>query len=434
MSRFRIPGGIGYQGHYPLGSIEDGTLVRTNSNAPSSFQTSVANAWDDLGYEAKAKIASAGVDVNRLMSVVKAVNRSRAKVVPMLVAELGVRVEELVAGVIPGLLIMLCCVVSTTALGAAAGGALGSFLGGVGAAPGAVLGGTLGFEAGIALLTWLGLAFLVSHVAKDLGIAIDKAIAGLQTAWDAGKQSGAAGDLRIDFAATQLASAVVHLFLSIVNALIAYITKGAATSSVNNVKVAVSEAALAEAIVKINKSKILGKTVGVWFQKNYQAIIEFRSRKTARPSDSPRPLEPAMTPSQIKKIKEESGYRTSENSDGANSGRSVGAAEAIGLETRGLIPAVGTRQIPEGIPDTWRIRATQGEGGVLYYNPKNPNENIRVMQGNPNSPYVNSQGPYARQQNSAGTYLREDGSPSPLPRGGRYDSDAHIPLQRFKVR
>ncbi len=119
---------------------------------------------------------------------------------------------------------------------------------------------------------------------------------------------------------------------------------------------------------------------------------------------------------------------------GANSGRSVGAAEAIGLETRGLIPAPGTRQIPEGIPDTWRIRATQGEGGVLYYNPKNPNENIRVMQGNPNSPYANSQGPYVRQQNSAGTYLREDGSPSPLPRGGRYDPDAHIPLQRFKVR
>jgi Na+/H+-translocating membrane pyrophosphatase len=38
----------------------------------------------------------------------------------MLVAELGVRVEELVAGVILGLLIMFCCVVSTTALGAAA--------------------------------------------------------------------------------------------------------------------------------------------------------------------------------------------------------------------------------------------------------------------------------------------------------------------------
>ncbi len=316
MSRFRIPGGIGYQGHYPLGSIQDGTSVRTNSNAPSSFQYTVANLWDDLTYEAKAKIASAGVDINRLMAVAKAVRRAQPKVAPMLVAELGVRVEELLAGVIPGLLIMLCCVVSTTALGAAAGGALGFLLGGVGAAPGAVLGGTIGFEAGIALLTWLGLAFLVAHVAKDLGTAITKAIDGIKTAWNAGNRNGAALDLRIDFAATQLASAVVHLFLSIVNALIAYITKGAATSSANNVKAAVSEAALAEAIAKINKSKILGKTVGAWFKKNYQAIIDHRSRKTARPSDSPKPPEQTMTPSQVKKLREEAGSQKPPKTNG----------------------------------------------------------------------------------------------------------------------
>jgi hypothetical protein len=314
MSRFRIPSGIGYQSRYPLGSIQDGTLARTNSSSPASFQDSFANAWNDLTHEARAKVASAGVDINRLMAVVKAVNRSRSKVAPMLVAELGVRVEELIGAVIPGLLIMLCCVVSTTALGAAAGGALGFLLGGVGAAPGAVIGGTIGFEAGVALLTWMGLAFLVAYVGKDLGIAITKAIDGLRTAWDAGKLSGAVLELRIDFAATQLASAVVHLFLAIVNGLIAYITKGAATSSLNNTKAAVSQASVADAVAKLNKSKILGKAVGAWFEKNYAAIIEFRSRKKARPSDSPKPPEPTSTPSQLKKVKDEGQPEGAKNS------------------------------------------------------------------------------------------------------------------------
>jgi hypothetical protein len=105
-----------------------------------------------------------------------------------------------------------------------------------------------------------------------------------------------------------------------------------------------------------------------------------------------------------------------------------------GFNPRGVNPAPGTCVIPEGIPDGWRIRGTDTRGGVQYYNPRNPNENVRVMQGNPSSPYPNSQAPYVRQQNSAGTYLRQDGTPSPLPRGGLKDPNAHIPLDQFKVR
>lgn len=65
----------------------------------------------------------------------------------------------------------------------------------------------------------------------------------------------------------------------------------------------------------------------------------------------------------------------------------------IGLESRGLRPAPGTRVRPEGVPDSWKVRPTRGDGGVQYYNPANPNQNLRVMQGNPNSPYPNSQAP-----------------------------------------
>jgi uncharacterized protein RhaS with RHS repeats len=119
----------------------------------------------------------------------------------------------------------------------------------------------------------------------------------------------------------------------------------------------------------------------------------------------------------------------------AGTGAGVGGAGVgVGLATRGARPAPGTRVVPEGVPGNWRIKGTNTPGGVQYYNPQNPNMNVRVMQGNPTSPYPNSRGPYARQQDAAGTYLRQDGTPSSLPRGGRNDPDAHIPLNQFKVR
>ena len=74
------------------------------------------------------------------------------------------------------------------------------------------------------------------------------------------------------------------------------------------------------------------------------------------------------------------------------------AAETAGLEARGLRPLPGTRQIPEGIPDSWRIRPTKGEGGTWYYDPANKGNAVRVMQGDPASPFPNSQSPYVRWQ------------------------------------
>ena len=59
---------------------------------------------------------------------------------------------------------------------------------------------------------------------------------------------------------------------------------------------------------------------------------------------------------------------------------------------------------------------------------------MRVMQGNPNSPFPNSQAPYARQRNVGGTYYKQDGTLSSGRRGGKFDSDAHIPLDDFTVR
>lgn len=102
------------------------------------------------------------------------------------------------------------------------------------------------------------------------------------------------------------------------------------------------------------------------------------------------------------------------------------AAKTIGLESRGLRPLPGTRQIPEGIPDSWRIRPTKGEGGTWYYDPANKGNAVRVMQGEPASPFLNSQSPYVRWQRN-GHSLDINGSIVP-----KNTPDAHIPLQDFK--
>ena len=64
-----------------------------------------------------------------------------------------------------------------------------------------------------------------------------------------------------------------------------------------------------------------------------------------------------------------------------------------------------------------------------YCNPKKPNESVRVMQGNPDSPYPNSQNRHVRHRDSSGKYFDADGN-----RGVNKSSDTNIPLDQFKFR
>lgn len=99
----------------------------------------------------------------------------------------------------------------------------------------------------------------------------------------------------------------------------------------------------------------------------------------------------------------------------------------VGLSTRGLVPGAGTRLVPEGIPGGWRISGTKTPGGVRYYDPANPGNSVRVMQGSPNSQYANSQSPYVRWQ--------KNGQPLDV-NGNKLDTantpEAHIPLDQFQ--
>lgn len=102
------------------------------------------------------------------------------------------------------------------------------------------------------------------------------------------------------------------------------------------------------------------------------------------------------------------------------------AAEDVGLSARGLRPLPGTRVRPEDIPDNWRITGTDPPGGTLYRDPSNPGNSVRVMQGNPSSPYPNSRAPYVRWQRN-GQPLDMYGNKLP----SKYDPAAHIPLEDF---
>jgi hypothetical protein len=111
----------------------------------------------------------------------------------------------------------------------------------------------------------------------------------------------------------------------------------------------------------------------------------------------------------------------------AASGRGAAPRPITGLETRGIRPAPGTRVRPEGIPDNWRIRNTRDPGGTWYYDPTNKGNAVRVMQGNPNSAFPNSQSPYVRWQQN-GHPLDVFGNKLPTAR----TPDAHIPLGDFR--
>jgi len=94
-----------------------------------------------------------------------------------------------------------------------------------------------------------------------------------------------------------------------------------------------------------------------------------------------------------------------------------------GFSPNGVNPKPGTRLRPEGVPESWKIQPTFGKGGTEYKNPAKPNQTVRIMQGDPKSPYPNSQNPYMRQTDTGGNFLNKNGNRVP-----RRSPDGHIPI------
>jgi RHS repeat-associated protein len=77
------------------------------------------------------------------------------------------------------------------------------------------------------------------------------------------------------------------------------------------------------------------------------------------------------------------------------------------------------------IPTDWKFSPSKKGGGYRFSDPRNPNNNIRVMPGDPNSPNTAQQQPYVKYQKAGQNYDR-NGNPV------QGDSAAaHIPLQSY---
>jgi len=185
-------------------------------------------------------------------------------------------------------------------VGGALGGVVGALGGGVGAVPGAAVGAGLGVQAGLWILGLLGLKSLI----EDLGTAVPEVLRlyeqGVSTAWGTADDWGAFqwhdGDdfFRTQDAARQFAQGHVLLMVTLLSALLAYLTRGRG-----------DPVARARILQEIRQSPRLGPKVADWVVANEEALARHRGLKPKERqvvmSQAKPPAEPPMTPSQLRK-------------------------------------------------------------------------------------------------------------------------------------
>ena len=200
----------------------------------------------------------------RALAVLRAFEIARERYTAQaILKETGHGLQELVGGLLPGLLLMLAVLATTTAIGGLAGAAIGALAGGVGALPGAAAGAKVGFSVGVAILEWLGIGFLIVYIGSRLGEVATRLGDAVKVAWDAG-ESGNRREVDIDAAAQEIARAVAILFRLILEGIVLYLTaRGIAAASER----------LPGLISRLKASK-LGKGFAEWVEKNYKSLIE----------------------------------------------------------------------------------------------------------------------------------------------------------------
>ena len=197
-----------------------------------------------------------------------AVYRSITSAGPHLPAALlratGMELHAIVAGIVPGLAIFLGILCATTVLGAAAGAAIGFLAGGVGAIPGAVIGAEIGAQVGIALLNYLGLAFLALYIGSALIEAGRIAAQAVQRAWNAADKPAAMRDQEIEASARQYAEAIALVFRGVLQGVVAFlVAKGTAAAA----------SRVPELVSNLRSSK-LGEGFAMWVERNWKGLIE----------------------------------------------------------------------------------------------------------------------------------------------------------------
>ncbi|WP_295458305.1 DUF6861 domain-containing protein [uncultured Thiodictyon sp.] len=282
--------------------------------------------------------------------------------------ETGYQLELLIRGLLPGLLQMLAVLGVTTILGAAAGASVGVFFGGVGAAPGAVVGGELGLEAGTAVLSWLGLAFLAESIGRGLGELGGTLRTGIVRAWRAAEHEPFYRRRDVDQAAAELAKCVGILFRLILQGILAYVmkkgavtaTRGAAAagrSVLDHGAQATAQGSVAEVTALLRKSK-LSEEFAAWVEKNWDDLSRNPklTGQTATKSGGGSKTSSAATPSQLASpTKKPAGEAAAAPASGKPSTAAPGARDKSILDAQGV--PLGARKRSPDAPDTFIVDA-----------------------------------------------------------------------------
>jgi hypothetical protein len=178
--------------------------------------------------------------------------------------ETGKRIEDIMEGLLPGLLMVGCVVGISTLLGAAIGGVVGFLAFGAGAAPGAAIGAEVGFDVGMALVTWVGLGFLVVYIAESLGEVSSLMVEGVGLAWNARGKPPVVRAAGVHAGAKKMGKAIGVFVRVLLEAIVLYLLeKGAPYVA----------ARLSELVGKLKASK-LGSGFAEWVLKNYKGLLE----------------------------------------------------------------------------------------------------------------------------------------------------------------
>lgn len=201
--------------------------------------------------------------------------------VPAAIRRLGEDMRGVVEAIVPALKLALGIVGASAAIGGVIGGVGGAFLGGAGAVPGAVSGVSTGASAGLALLSLLGLAFLIEFVGDRLGEVGAMLDLGFEAALEAN-----GSEPRIDIAAQRFGDAMGLFVTLVVEGLVLLCVSRGMTAGVKAIRSSRLGAGLAGVLerspafrrrvnMRFYTDKLGIKNINAQMQTNIRTAVEF---------------------------------------------------------------------------------------------------------------------------------------------------------------
>lgn len=298
--------------------VRDGTLNLQPSGRPGSVDeksaTPLVRSRRDWRWVDRWKAAGAIWD---------AMGQARGRAVTILWDKVQVDLGEAAQALLWAVLVALGVLAAGAVLGAAIGGAVGALAGGVGAAPGAVVGAKVGVDLAMAALAWLGLAFLVQGMASGLAEVGNLASRGVERAAESVLLDGAQRFGAFDEGVELLAQAAAEMVIVVLQGIVAWLTRGAATAATGTARASIGSArtaataggttALAEAqvaalVAKLRGNPVLPESFAAWVERNWRTLIDNpRLRPTVGSASAEARSGAAVTPSQLKAMRQQGG-------------------------------------------------------------------------------------------------------------------------------